>query len=141
MPGAASDIGIGINNGTVWAIGTDRGIYRWSESGFHWEQIDGSADRIAVDSDGNPWVVVSSPADGVFACDIGVGDGGNAWIIGHPYPNAEGVNCDPNINGGVYQRVNGVWEQKDGGAVSISVGYGGKPWVVNSGGGIFRYNR
>jgi len=50
-------------NGTVWDVGTDPvgggyGIFRWT--GSTWVQVPGGAVTIAVDSDGDPWVVNSS---------------------------------------------------------------------------------
>ncbi|MFG6100561.1 tectonin domain-containing protein [Leptothoe sp. ISB3NOV94-8A] len=59
LPGRAKDIDIG-DNGQVWIVGTNEvtggyGIYQWN--GSNWDVKDGGAVRIAVDKDGNPWVV------------------------------------------------------------------------------------
>lgn len=64
LPGLAKDIGAG--GGAVWVIGTDPGdggfrIWMWDEEGFAWMPDDhGFGIRIAVDSNGCPWVVSSS---------------------------------------------------------------------------------
>ena len=144
MPGAAKDIGIGVN-GTVWIIGANKtqggyGIYRWRED--RWQGIDGGAVRIAVDTYGNPWVVNSARrilrrvykrAGNEWiempgrATDIGIGANGAVWVIG--------ANKTPG-GFGIYRWVKNRWKGVDGGAVRIAVGPKGNPWVVNSGGKI-----
>lgn len=51
----AQDIGVG--NGVVYATATDKKIYKWSGI---WTLIPGSAVRIDVDHNGNPWCVNES---------------------------------------------------------------------------------
>ena len=140
MPGAAKDIGIGVN-GTVWIIGANKtqggyGIYRWRED--RWQGIDGGAVRIAVDTYGNPWVVNSARRilrrvykRGIGmpgrAKDIGIGTGGVVWMIG----------ANRVAGGFGIFRLNGnKWFEVGGGAVQISVGPG-IPWIVNSDNKIF----
>ena len=60
MPGIAKDIGIGAD-GSVWAIGSDFGIYKYT-GGPQWAKITGEAVRIAVDCNGDPWVVNNTNA-------------------------------------------------------------------------------
>jgi hypothetical protein len=54
MPGAAKDIGIG-GDGSVFVVGTDNGVYKWSGSG--WVKRDGALTDITVDQNGVPWGV------------------------------------------------------------------------------------
>lgn len=72
--GIANDIGVG-SNGAIWALGDkkegtdDFYIKRWT--GQSWEVQEEVAQRIAVDSNGNPWVVqkrgtILKYADGKF---------------------------------------------------------------------------
>ena len=103
LPGLARDIGIGAD-GSVWVIGTHRldppndhdyGVLRWNESERDWHDIDGGGVRIAVDPNGNPWVVNSTShiyrrvnnqwGDQLpdRALDIGIGADGSVWMIGH----------------------------------------------------------
>jgi Tectonin domain len=152
FPGLAKDIGVGAN-GSVWIIGTnhvgralDFGIHRLNDS--TWEAVDGGGVRIAVGPDGMPWVVNSVgqifrragnswnelPGRGT---DIGVGKVDNfagsqtsAWLIGTDRVGTAG-------DFGVYEFVGENWSKIDGGAIGISVGLNGKPWVVNSAGSIF----
>lgn len=93
-PQTASDIDVG-GNYSVWVIGTDPspggfGIYQSNGSG--WTRIDGAAVRIAVDKDGNPWVVNDAGniyqrqngawnvINGVLARDIDIDHNNNVWI-------------------------------------------------------------
>lgn len=59
MPGKATAIAAG--GGTVWCIGDDEAVYKWSEESFTWQNFGGKADRIAVTSEGKPWVVEDGP--------------------------------------------------------------------------------
>jgi len=55
MPGKATAIAAG--GGTVWCVGDDETVYKWDEESFTWQDFGGKADRIAVTSEGVPWVV------------------------------------------------------------------------------------
>ena len=71
LPGFARDIGVGAD-GSVWMIATNRvpggyGIYKWNVSRSDWDPVPGGAVRIAVDPDGNAWVV--NDAGFIFAYD------------------------------------------------------------------------
>jgi len=63
--------------------------------------------------------------------DIGIGSGTGAYLIG--------TNSVGGGDFGIYAW-DGVssWTGVSGGAVSVSVGPSARPWVVNSGGQIFR---
>jgi hypothetical protein len=89
---------------------------------------------IAVDPDGNPWVVNS--AHQIFhwnrsgwtlfpgaAVDVGVGFDGSVWVVG----------TNPTVGGyGIYLWDGQAWNAFPGGAVRIAVDPDGAPWVVNS---------
>jgi hypothetical protein len=136
--GEGTDVGIGAN-GDIWVIGTDRAIYKWT--GSDWDgpvQIDGGANRIAVDQTGNPWVI-NGPGDvyqrmgGVSgswqqvprpwyrtAGDIGVGPDGTVWVSGG-FPDGYTIS----------RWVAGLfWARVPGAALNISVGPNG-PWITN----------
>ena len=48
------DISTGID-GSIWAIGADRGVYSYHSG--KWTRIDGSGTRIDVDGNGQPWII------------------------------------------------------------------------------------
>lgn len=145
LPGAATDIGAA--GGEVYVVGTNRvnggyGIFRWNGRRQSWESIPGGAVRVAVHRSGQPWVVndqgqIFSRSNGVWnrlsgaARDIGCG-GGEIYVIG----------VDPVGGGfGIHRHAGrgaGAWVAVQGGGVRISVDDGGRPWVVNDEGGIFR---
>jgi Tectonin domain len=152
FPGLAKDIGIGAE-GSVWIIGTNRvgtagdfGIYKLV--GENWSKVEGGGVRIAVGPDGMPWVVNSvgqvfrragnswtelpgrGTDIGVGKVDDFVGSKTSAWLIGTDRVGTAG-------DFGIYELVDGNWSKVGGGAIGISVGLNGKPWVVNSAGSIF----
>ena len=145
LPGRATDIAIGAN-GDAFIIGTDRvpggyNIYQWN--GKSWRSIKAGGVRIAVGPDGSPWIVniannvlhyvdnqwVSFPGT---ATDIGVGAGGDVYIIG--------TNRMPG-GYGIYElgQKTKTWKQLPGGAVRIAVARNGIPWVVTDNGDVFLY--
>src|SRR5262249_26286183 len=65
-----------------------------------------------------------------LARDIGAGADGSVWVIGTNPVGNDGV--------GDFRWTGSDWEAIDGGGVRIDVDEGGNPWVVNSGGQIFR---
>ena len=136
LPGSAIDIGGGAN-GAVWVVGTNavfggRGIYRWAGGG--WVPASGGAVRIAVASDGSPWVTNSS--NQIFhmvgsgwvkypglAQDVAVGANGAVWVVGTtPVPGGYGI----------YRWQGSIWARVYGGAVRIAVAPDGTAWVTNS---------
>jgi len=144
VSGTATDVGVGAN-GSVFVIGkapcdaNGCGIYRFDGTTF--QQIEGSAVRIAVDPSGNPWVVNRS--GGIFrlvgahfqqvpgaASDVGAGANGSVFIIGT-------APCDAN-GCGIYRFDGTAFRQIEGSAVGIAVDPSGNPWVVNRQQGIFR---
>jgi len=141
VPGQALDIGIGAN-GSVWRVGTDNRIYRWLNASWEADNIASSAIKIAVEPDGNPWII-ASPTSDIYkrigstwqqvpgqAFDISIGANGSIWRIGL------------NVVGGAgnsMSRWNGSdWEPVDGGATAIAVAPNGLLWHVNRSGDIFR---
>jgi Tectonin domain len=146
MPGLAVDVGVGAD-GTVCVIGTDQsrsrydtGVHRWN--GTDWKSLDGYGKRISVGPDGNPWVLrwngdVVQYRNGSWgaplsakANDIGVGPDGSVWTV-----RGDRVGTDQDF--GVFRLNSATWDNMLGGGVQISVGPGGKPWLVNSVGEIF----
>jgi hypothetical protein len=159
LPGRAKDIGVGAD-GSVWIIGTnhvgeigeDFGIYELN--GANWKKVAGGAVRIAVGKDGMPWIVNSrgqifrrvnevlgarwiGPLPGLGK-DIGAAshvtfDGPQevVWLVGTDHVG----NAD---DFGIFMWTGTDWNSVDGGAISIAAGPGGRPWVVNSVGSIFR---
>jgi hypothetical protein len=147
ISGLANDIGGG--ELTIWIIGTtsvgeakDFSIHRWSKNSG-WKDIDGGGVRIDVAPDDNPWIVnsvgeifqrinngwISRP--GILAKDIGVGGGGEVWVIG---TNPVGTGEDF----GVWRWEGYGWAPIPGGGIRIDVDSTGEPWVVNSKGEIWQ---
>ena len=93
LSGAALDIAYG-NDGSLWVIGNDQGIYYWNGSSF--ASVPGGGVRIAVDASGNPWIINSANqiyervggVNGTWlqrpgaGTDIGAGADGSVWVLG-----------------------------------------------------------
>jgi tectonin-like protein len=133
FPGAALDVGAGAD-GTLYVIGTNGGIFRWT--GSTWDQLPGAGVRIAVGPTGDPWIVNKDNAISQWTgstwkqlpgagTDIGVGADGSAWVIG--------------TNAGVYQWTGSAWSETSGAGARIAVGPTGDPWLVNKENAIFRW--
>ena len=150
MPGGAIDIGAGGADYGVWVIGTNpvdangNEIFYW-DSGS-WIQVPGGAARVDVGPDSQAWVVQNNGyiyhmENGNFvrfpglAKDIGVGDNGDVWIIGtNPVAGTE-------FDLYRWNATTSNWDIEAGaGAVRIDVDEQGNPWVVQSGGQIYRYD-
>lgn len=146
LPGTARDLGVG-SDGSVWEIGTnpvgagsDFGVRNWNRA--VWNAVDGGGVRIAVGSDGNPWIVNSAgqiyrrlnntwTIQPGLAKDIGAGTNGAVWAIG---TTPVGAGSDFNV-----LRWNGAsWDNVDGGGVRIAVAPDGNAWMINSAGNIYR---
>jgi Tectonin domain len=149
LPGAATDIGIGAN-GAVWILGIDGDlpggydIFFWT--GTVWQQVNGFGVRIAVDPNGNPWIVngegsvyvleggltgtwqeMSIPF--VSATDVGVGADGTVWIAGS--------DSDPSGRQ-LYQRTGQQWAcVSSSGPIAVAVTQDGTPWIVDKSNGIY----
>jgi thiol-disulfide isomerase/thioredoxin len=140
---AAQDIGVG-RNGSVWAATTEGNVLRWS--GTAWENVPGTASRVAVDGEGAAWVVTADSLIYKYdmatkywqlkpgtAKDVGIGGDGSVWIIG-----------TNSVQGGydIYKWDWGTssWKNIPGGAVRIAVEPSGNAWIVNNSGSVFRYN-
>jgi len=132
LPGQATDIGIGAN-GAVWIVGTDTAPYRWNDK--KWIRVGGGdLVRVAVDPNGNAWVVNKSnvifrytsqgfkqlPGRGT---DVGVGADGSVWIVG--------------TDGAPYRWNGKNWQKHTGGIAQIAVGPKGYPWAANDGKEIY----
>ena len=147
LPGSATDIAVGAD-GSAFMIGTSPciplgcGIYKFD--GSDWRQVQGQGVRIAVDPQGNPWVVdrqarIFRMVNGRFvqlsgnATDIGIGADGSAFVVGTAPCNEYGC--------GIYKFDGSNWQAiagRDARGVRIAVDPHGNPWVVNRIGGIFR---
>lgn len=158
LPGCAKDIGIG-SDGSVWAIGCAAGadgtLFKWNGSNWTVDAAAGAGKRVTVGQSGEPWVVVSNnsiwrrsssnPASGSWSLlpgagnDIGLGERNYAWLIGtDPQFGSFGIytwNEQAAIAGAPARA---EWLNKPGGASVVDVGPNGRPWVITSGGSIFR---
>jgi len=130
IPGKAWEIGAaGDSTFAVWSIGESGAVFKWNEQSFAWENYGGKANKIAVESNGTPWVVndgqiyrlrgrtwQSMPGKAVA---IGAG-GGTVWTIGE--------------SGAVFKwsEDSFTWENYGGKASEIAVENNGTPWVVNN---------
>jgi hypothetical protein len=148
IPGSAKDIAVS-GAGEVWAIGNPAAsngagfsIYKRKDDDSGWNTVGGIATRIAVTGGGIPWVVDANgviwrrssgnPASGSWtalpgcATDIGAGVEGAIWVIG----------CDT----GVYKWNSSTsnWDYANGVGARIAVARNGVPWVVQSGGEVYR---
>jgi hypothetical protein len=144
--GAARDVGIGAD-GSVWVIGTNPvpgGYAIWRRVNNAWVNVPGGAERIAVDPQGNAWVVNNSQTifrfDGTkwvtvsgAARDIGVGANGTVWIIGNT-AEAGGYSIHRSTDQG------STWTKVPGSALRITVDPVGNAWVVNNSNTIFRFD-
>lgn len=142
FPMAMQDVAVG-RDGSIWAIAkttSDGNVYKWN--GTAWVFANGAGKRIAVERDGNPWVVTaagaiwrkpsSEPAGGWSpiaggANDVGAGWDGSVWVIGSGSGDT-----------GIFKFNGSGWDQSSGGATRIAVGEDGHPWIVTSGGAVFR---
>lgn len=137
----AQDIAVG-SNGTVWATGTNSTIYRLN--GSTWQATPGAASRVAVEPNGDAWVINSG--NEIFryvanrnswakiagdATDVGIGADGSVWIIG---ANQTQGGFD------IYKWNGNGWTNIPGGAVRIAVDPRGNAWVVNNTNNVFSFN-
>jgi hypothetical protein len=138
VQGTARDLGNG-GGGQIWRAATNGTVFRWNYSTLNWDSM-GGADVVRIDaevggvawavqSDGDiyrwnggvSWILMSGQAQ-----DIGVGSAGNQWATGESTTDAP-----------VYERVSGVWTNRNGVGRSIDVDNAGRPWVVQSNGNIW----
>jgi hypothetical protein len=138
MPGTARDIGAGAN-GSVWIVGSDRGVYQWNDNAYSWQQVNGSnARRITVAPDGTPWITNTDSR--VFrrrggnwqelpgeARDIAAGADSSVWAVGE--------------NRSLYKWNEDAytWNQFSGSnGEMMAVTGGGTAWLVNADGNIYQ---
>lgn len=138
MPGvSAIDIGVGGALNSPYVIGTDFGIYLWSEATLEWVKrwTINHASRIAVDVTGSPWVVTS---DGFIYKKTPHPDVTNWKLLGSgAYDIGAGV--DGSIfmtsTAGILYKWSGstwdVWYQPNGLARDVTVDIWGRPIVRN----------
>jgi hypothetical protein len=145
LPGAALDIGV--SNDTAWIIGSNNTIFKWDPVAATWVQSTGTANRIAVQADGVPWIVdasgsiyqrsSNSATSGLWqqragcAVDVGVGLDGSVWIVG----------CSATGHGyGTFKWNGSTWvmDTTGVGGTRIAVDSSGTPWLVDSIGQIFK---
>jgi hypothetical protein len=144
-PGKALQIGIG-GNGAAWVLGEEvvpggQAIFRWE--GDQWRKVDGGARKIAVDGNGNPWIIDSDnnilqwvnqawtrrPGK---AIDIAIGPQGGVFCIGQK--GADG-------NGDIFEwKGNSNWANVGGRAVHIAVDHRSLPWVINVQNQVWRHD-
>jgi hypothetical protein len=141
----ATDIAVG-PEGSVWAVGTVPAsggggyvIYHWN--GHRWDKVVGGALTITVGPNGLPWVttlqhqIYSWSGSGwnlwpaISATDIAVGADGSVWAVG--------TSAASGGHGPIYHWTGHSWTPVVGGAVRITVGPYGLPWVTTSGYQIF----
>jgi hypothetical protein len=142
VPGQAMDIAIG-SDGSIWMIATNEtlggfGIYYFTGSG--WQPIDGGGTRIAAGPNGNLWVVNSwgaiyertastwrlRPGAGL---DVAFDAGAVPMVVG----------TDRICGGyGLWTWKGNSWSSLTGAGIGVSVGPGGKSWVVNESQTIYR---
>ena len=139
ISGGLTDIAAGAD-GTVWGIGTrsagtdGKEIYK--RVGDSWRKQSGAAVQIAVDPDGNAWLVNAagdiSKGDGTTwtkmpgqAKEVAVGANGAVWIVGK-----ESVSDSGN---GVYRwnATKNDWDLMQGNVVTLAVAPSGGPWATD----------
>jgi len=128
MPGKAKAIAAG--GGTVWVIGEDDAVYSWSAEAFEWQSHGGEAEKLAVSSDGRPWVIQDEQIYRLRgqtwqnmpgkAVAIAAG-GGTVWSVG----DGETVYK--------WDEESFTWQDFGGKADRIAVTSEGIPWVVEDG--------
>ncbi|MGI9145135.1 MAG: tectonin domain-containing protein [Chloroflexota bacterium] len=145
---------------TIWIIGTSgtgsHPILHYAQPTASWVTTDGLAARVAVASDGRPWVVNAAGAvfrrlagrtsyddgswqyiSGIAASDIGVGADGSVWVLDMATLNGgHGIWPMTSAPASGLSGV-GTWRQIEGAAVAVSVGPDGQRFVVNSSGSVF----
>ncbi|MCR8558546.1 hypothetical protein KXD93_12895 [Mucilaginibacter sp. BJC16-A38] len=149
LPGAGTDVGIGAN-GSVFITDTTTvsptggyGILKWN--GSSWTTFSGAAVRLAVDPQGNPWVINKShlifkfngsafqqlPGTGT---DIGIGADGSVFITDTTTVSSTGGFRVSKWNGTSWVVISGA------SGVRVAVDQSGTPWVVNKSNLIYKYN-
>lgn len=142
-PGSMQDLDIGAD-GDVFAIGTENinGTNGWVHQWIHgrWERFSGYGTRVAVDPDGNPWIINAlneiwrysggawaKMPDEARAIDIGAD--GSVYMLGQPTWS----------DGYVYRWNGASWDYFGGYGTEITVDHEGHPWLVNSRDEIWRH--
>lgn len=130
LPGHAKDIAAGGDStDVVWVIGRDDSAYKWDDNSFTWQTFGGSAQMIAVETNGIPWVVNNGQIYRLRgqvwqnmpgqASAIAAG-GGDVWKLDRQ---------------GVAHKWNDesfTWQSFGGNGQVITVDSNGIPWVINN---------
>jgi hypothetical protein len=134
MAGGALDVATG-SDGAIYVIGTDNAVYSWNGSSF--VPYTGSGTHIAVDSNGNPWLVDAAGTISVHqqngwqqvtGCALDVGaNGGAVWVIG----------CDHGVYSWTGAITGNTFARALGSGNRIAVDGNGNPWFVDGNGSIF----
>ena len=136
MPGRGKDIAVGAD-GSVFCIGgkaTNGGHGVWKWAGTKWGKVEGQgARRIAVDPNGNPWIVnteneIFKRVNGAWkrvqgdASMISIGPEGSVMILG----------TEESKSGFEVKKLggDGNWHVITSGATEMSIGKGGRPYFV-----------
>ncbi len=137
VDGAASAIGIGAN-GSVWVVGTDNNLYR--RTGNTWQQlvVPGKAKRVAVDPNGNPYILLENGAMQAYISGGFVDFPGQAFDIGL---GADGSLFHVGLSGTLYKWNGSGWSDSFGSdAQQVAVDPQGNPWTISQTGQIARYD-
>jgi len=139
VAGNARDVGVGAD-GSVWIVGTkamEGGfvVSKWDNDEESWEEMEFGAVRIAVDGEGNPWMVNDEHKIvayieeelheyGEETLDVGVGGDGSIWAI--------------TSEKGIVRLEDEGWVEVGSNAIGIAATSEGTPWIVNVNGQVAR---
>jgi len=139
-PFTGTAIQVAAGGNAIWKLGPNMGnpefgysIFRWN--GTAWIKVPGEGTRIAVDQNGNPWIVnlknqIYRYNGSQFqlmpgtARDIGIGQKGSVWKTGVEQVNVAGYGISE-FNGTGWTPVNGA-------GIRVTATSDGTPYVVNA---------
>ena len=150
LPGQATDVAVG-GDRFVWSIGTlgpdgNGPVQYWDPASSNWQPHGGAGVRIAADGDGVVWLVNAAgysyrKAKGIATWEVGerpsvggvdglvdiaAGTDGSVWGLARATVPGGHQLMQAVIGSGTH-----TWVPVSGGAVGVSVGPDGLPWVVN----------
>jgi hypothetical protein len=137
LPGVAIDIGIGgARQEAIWVVGSDRKAYRWT--GSSWQLVGGeNFERIAVDSNGNPWTVATNTAMFRLVNNAWQQVPGQAKDIG---AGVDGTVVHVGLSNTMYRWNGSGWSDSFGAdALHVAIDPQGNPWTIGAAGQIARY--
>jgi subtilisin family serine protease len=134
----ALDIGFGTSQDSLWGVGLDHSVSRWSGEGWKVDAA-GPAVKIAVGPDGAPWYIstegyIHTKIDDQWqptlgrASDIAIGADGSVWRVGldHTISRWDGNDWVP--------------FSPHGQALKIAVAPDGRPWFISAEHEIFEWS-